>query len=102
MDAFQVLAEPHRRKVVELLAHRGKLTASEISEQFDVTPQAVSQHLKVLREANVIRMERRAQRRLYSFDPKSMNPVQAWVADLTKLWRRRLDRLDRALKESAT
>ncbi len=101
MDAFQVLAEPHRRKVVELLAHRGKLTASEISEQFDVTPQAVSQHLKVLREANVIRMERRAQRRLYSFDPRSMNQVQAWVADLTKLWRRRLDRLDQALKESA-
>ncbi len=101
MDAFQVLAEPHRRKVVELLAHRGKLTASEISEQFDVTPQAVSQHLKVLREANVIRMERRAQRRLYSFDPRSMNQVQAWVAELTKLWKRRLDRLDQALKESA-
>ncbi len=101
MDAFQVLAEPHRRKVVELLAHRGKLTASEISEQFDVTPQAVSQHLKVLREANVIRMERRAQRRLYSFDPRSMNQVQAWIAELTKLWKRRLDRLDQALKESA-
>ena len=79
MDAFHALAEPHRRKVVEMLAHRGKLSASEICDEFDVTPQAVSQHLRVLREAHVIQMEKRAQRRLYSFNPKSMNPVQAWV-----------------------
>ncbi len=101
MDAFHALAEPHRRKVVEMLAHRGKLSASEICGEFDVTPQAVSQHLRVLREAHVIQMEKRAQRRLYSFNPKSMNPVQAWVAEMAKLWNRRLAQLDKALKEEA-
>ena len=101
MDAFHALAEPHRRKVVEMLAHRGKLSASEICDEFDVTPQAVSQHLRVLREANVIHMEKRAQRRLYTFNPMAVNPVQEWVAEMAKLWNRRLDRLGKALKEDA-
>ncbi len=82
-----------------MLAHRGRLSASEICDAFDVTPQAVSQHLRILREANVVHMEKRAQRRLYSFNPRSMDPVQGWVAELVKVWNRRLDQLDRALKE---
>jgi DNA-binding transcriptional ArsR family regulator len=101
MDTFSVLAEPRRRRVVEILAHRGKLSASEICDEFDVTPQAISQHLRVLREANVIQMEKKAQRRLYAFNPQSLNQIQGWAADMAKMWNRRLDRLDRALKEEA-
>ena len=99
MDAFHALAEPHRRRVVEILARRGELSASQISREFDMTPQAVSQHLKVLREADVIRMEKSAQRRLYTFNPRSVDQIQAWSAELTSSWNRRLDRLDKALKE---
>jgi len=99
MDAFSVLAEPRRRRVVELLVHRGKLSASEICDEFDVTPQAISQHLRVLREANVIHMEKRAQRRLYTFNPRSVIQIQAWTAEMARSWNRRLDRLDKALKE---
>jgi DNA-binding transcriptional ArsR family regulator len=99
MDAFHALAEPRRRKVVEILAHRGMLSASQICDEFDVTPQAISQHLRVLREANVIQMEKRAQRRLYAFNPRSMIQIQAWAADMAKMWNNRLDRLDKALKE---
>jgi DNA-binding transcriptional ArsR family regulator len=101
VDAFSVLAEPRRRRVVEILVHRGKLSASEICDEFDVTPQAISQHLRVLREADVIRMEKSAQRRLYAFNPRSMNQIQAWAAEMTKTWNSRLDRLDKALKEEA-
>jgi DNA-binding transcriptional ArsR family regulator len=99
MDAFHALAEPRRRRVVEILAHRGKLSASQICDEFEVTPQAISQHLKVLREANVIQMEKRAQRRLYTFNPQSTDQIQVWAADMAKLWNRRLDRLDKILKE---
>ena len=99
MDAFAVLAEPRRRRVVEILAHKGKLSASEICGEFDVTPQAISQHLRVLREANVIWMEKRAQRRLYGLNPQSMRQVQAWAAAMTRTWNNRLDRLDKALNE---
>jgi DNA-binding transcriptional ArsR family regulator len=101
MDTFSVLAEPRRRRVVEILVHRGQLSASQICDEFDVTPQAISQHLRLLREANVIRMEKRAQRRLYAFNPQSMNQIQGWAAEMTRTWNRRLDRLDRALKEEA-
>jgi DNA-binding transcriptional ArsR family regulator len=99
MDAFAALAEPRRRRVVEILVHRGRLSASEICDEFEVTPQAISQHLRVLREANVIRMEKRAQRRLYTFNPQSTDQIQVWAADMAKLWNRRLDRLDKILKE---
>lgn len=102
MDAFHALAQPNRRRVVELLAHKGRLSASEICEEFDVTPQAISQHLRVLREANVIQMEKKAQRRLYTVNPHSLNQIQAWTAELTQSWNKRLDRLDRTLKESRT
>jgi len=99
VDALSALGEPHRRRVVELLAHGGKLSASEICEQFDVTPQAISQHLRVLREANVIQMEKSAQRRLYALNPQSMNQIQGWAARMAKLWDRRLERLGAALRE---
>jgi DNA-binding transcriptional ArsR family regulator len=101
MDTFSVLAEPHRRRVVEILAHRGKLSASEICDEFDVTPQAISQHLKVLRESNVIQMEKRAQRRVYAFNPRSVNQIQTWAAEMAQMWNRRLDRLEKTLKEEA-
>ncbi|MGC2289944.1 MAG: metalloregulator ArsR/SmtB family transcription factor [Thermoplasmata archaeon] len=101
MDTFSVLAEPRRRRVVEILAQRGQLSASQICDEFDVTPQAISQHLRVLREANVIRMEKRAQRRLYAFNPQSMNQIHVWAADMAKMWNTRLDRLDKTLKEEA-
>lgn len=99
MDAFSVLAEPRRRRVVEILVLRGKLSASQISDEFDVTPQAISQHLRVLREANVIQMEKRAQRRLYTFNPHSMSQIQVWTESLAKMWTSRLDRLEKTLKE---
>jgi DNA-binding transcriptional ArsR family regulator len=101
MDAFRALAEPSRRRVVEILARRGKLSASQISREFDVTPQAISQHLRVLREANVLLMEKRAQRRLYTFNPRSTAPIQVWTDEMARLWRGRLDRLDKALKEAS-
>ncbi len=99
MDTFYALAEPRRRKVVEILAHKGQLSATQICDEFDVTPQAISQHLRVLREAKVIQMERRAQRRIYTFNPMSMFEIEKWAASMTEMWNSRFDRLDKALEE---
>ena len=101
MDALHALAEPHRRRVVEILAHKGQLSASQICDEFDVTPQAMSQHLRVLREANVVQMEKRAQRRMYTLNPRSLDQIQAWAAQMARLWIGRLNRLEDALKEDA-
>jgi len=99
MDAFYALAEPHRRRVVEILAHRGQLSATQICDEFEVTPQAISQHLRVLREADVILMEKRAQQRLYAFNPRSVFEIEKWAAEMTAMWSSRFGRLDKALKD---
>ena len=93
------MAEPRRRRVVEILADRGQLSATQICDDFDVTPQAMSQHLRILREANVIQMTRSAQKRLYTFNPKSILEIEKWAADTTEMWNNRFNRMDKALKD---
>lgn len=99
MDAFYALAEPRRRRVMELLASRGSLSATQICVEFDVTPQAISQHLKALREANLIQMEKRAQRRIYRINPKQVGEMKKWAEMVTKMWNSRLDNLAKALED---
>ncbi len=72
MDVFTALADPTRRAIVELLADGGQLSSSAIAGQFPVSAPAISQHLKVLREANLVEMEKQAQWRIYRVNPKAM------------------------------
>ena len=97
MDIFYALAEPRRRQVIEILASRGQRSATEICDEFDVSPQAISQHLKVLREAKVVQMEKRAQQRLYQINPSSMLELEEWTDKVTQLWTKRFDALDKVL-----
>jgi DNA-binding transcriptional ArsR family regulator len=98
MDMFYALAEPTRREIIEMLAKNGQLSATDISEKFPVSPPAISQHLKVLREANMVRMEKRAQRRLYQINPQAMLELEKWAKEMTQLWKERFDSLDTLLK----
>jgi DNA-binding transcriptional ArsR family regulator len=94
MDKFYALAEPTRRKIIELLASRGALSATEICEQFTISPQAISQHLKVLREAGLVQVEKRAQQRIYRINPQAMVELEDWARQLTELWSQRLEALE--------
>ena len=98
MDVFSALADPTRRKIMELLANNGQLTATEICEKFDMTPPAISQHLKVLREANLVQMEKRAQQHIYRINPQPVLELEGWARQMTDLWNARLDALDRLLQ----
>ncbi len=98
MDRFTALSDPNRRKIIELLASRGPLSASEIGAQFPVSPPAISQHLKVLREANLVRVEKRAQQRIYSINPDAIHEVGDWAKQVTQLWNQRFDTLERFLE----
>lgn len=99
MDQFQALADPTRRKIVEELAQQGQLSASEIAERFPITPQAISQHLKILREAKLVLVERRAQQRIYRVNPDAMLELEEWASRLRSLWEQRFDALEKLLKE---
>ena len=98
MDSFHALAEPTRRKILEMLAKDGQLSATQISDRFDVSPSAISQHLKVLREANLVQMEKHAQQRLYRINPDAMLEVADWATQMARLWERRLDAFGAVLK----
>ena len=77
MDMFVALADPTRRNILELLASSGELSATAIYAQFPVSPQAVSQHLKVLRDAHLVKMEKRAQKHVYSLNPQTLAQFQS-------------------------
>ena len=98
MDKFSALADPTRRNILELLSRSGQLSATEISDKFQVTPSAISQHLKVLREAKLVKMEKRAQQRLYRLNPEAMVELEAWVKQLTQQWDERFEALDELLE----
>ncbi len=99
MDVFSALADPTRRSILEMLAGEGRLSASEIGERFPVSAPAISQHLKVLREANLVRVERRAQQRIYEINPEAMLEMEQWARNLRALLDERFDALDRVLEE---
>jgi DNA-binding transcriptional ArsR family regulator len=98
MDKFSALADPTRRNILELLARRGQLSATEISDQFQVSPSAISQHLKVLREAKLVLMEKRAQQRIYQINPKAVFELEIWARQLTQRWNERFEALDELLE----
>jgi DNA-binding transcriptional ArsR family regulator len=98
MDKFSALADPTRRQIIELLAGRGELAATEISDQFQMSAPAVSQHLKVLREAHLVRMEKRGQQRIYRLDPGAMSEFEVWVQKLAARMEDRFARLDEILE----
>ncbi len=98
MDIFTALAEPTRRTIIELLASSGPLSATEIYEQFPVSPQAVSQHLKVLRETQLVKMEKHAQKHVYRINPQTLSQFEAWVQQMQQRWSERFDALDTVLE----
>jgi DNA-binding transcriptional ArsR family regulator len=79
MEAFAALGDPTRRRIVEMLAER-ELAAGDIARRFDMTAPAVSQHLKILRNANLIRVRVDAQRRMYALEPQGLADLDAWLA----------------------
>jgi DNA-binding transcriptional ArsR family regulator len=99
VDTLFAIAEPNRRKIIQLLAQRGNLTAGEIAGHFRSSAPAISQHLQVLREAKTVTVERQAQKRIYSLNPKTLRDLAGWLFDLTTQWEQRLDNLESLLRE---
>ncbi|MGH6957613.1 MAG: ArsR/SmtB family transcription factor [Caulobacteraceae bacterium] len=98
MDSSAALADSTRRRIVEALAE-GPLSSGEIAARFPISAPAVSQHLKALKGAGLVRVRSEAQRRIYELDPDGIEAVAGWAEGLRRHWAARLEALDEQLRE---
>ena len=98
MDTFVALADPTRREIIESLCS-GERAFGEIADNFDMSRPAVSQHLKVLRDAGIVTVRRDAQRRIYRLSHDGLKDVDAWLEKVRRFWSSRLNHLEQALRE---
>jgi DNA-binding transcriptional ArsR family regulator len=100
-STFEVMAEPNRRVIVELLRDRER-TVGELVGALDVSQPAVSKHLRVLRDAGLVESRVDAQRRFYRVRLHPLREMDAWLEPYRAMWTRSLDALERHLDESDT
>lgn len=93
VTAFDVLADPRRRRILELL-REGELPVGVLVEQLGISQPGVSKHLRILREAGLVEVRQDAQRRLYRLRPEPLREVDAWLAPYRQFWEDRLDALE--------
>jgi DNA-binding transcriptional ArsR family regulator len=98
VNALQALADPTRRRIVELLASGDELSAGELASHFDTSRPGVSRHLRVLRELGVVQARVERQRRLYSLDPAPLAELDDWLARYRTFWTNRLAALDTEIR----
>jgi DNA-binding transcriptional ArsR family regulator len=93
VQSLAALADPIRRELVDLLAG-GERSAGELAGRFPVSRPAVSRHLRVLREAGLVRVRSVGKHRLYALDPGPLRELDDWLERYRDLWAQRLDALD--------
>jgi DNA-binding transcriptional ArsR family regulator len=97
MQSLLAIADPTRRRIVELLAVRER-TAGELVSEFDMSAPAISQHLKVLREAGLVRVRAEGQSRVQALNPEGLGDLEGWLENVRSVWSRSLDALERELR----
>ena len=92
-DLFQAIADPTRRAILALIAIQA-LTPGAMAEQFDMSRQAVSKHIKVLQECDLIKPEQSGREIYYHFNPKKMQELDIWLSQFRKNWETQFNQLD--------
>jgi DNA-binding transcriptional ArsR family regulator len=97
MQSLLAIADPTRRRIVELLAE-GERTAGELVAEFELSAPAISQHLKVLREAGLVTVRAAGQSRVQALNPTGFEDLEDWLEKTRSVWSQRLDVLERELR----
>jgi len=93
MDVIALLADPTRRRIIELLTER-ELSAGEIAAHFEIARPGVSRHLRQLREGGLVSVTRSGQKQIYRLEGDQLMEIDRWLAPIRSLWTSRLDALD--------
>jgi DNA-binding transcriptional ArsR family regulator len=97
-DVFQAIADPTRRAIITLLALQA-MTPNTLAEHFNSTRQAVSKHIKILTECEVIKQKQTGREIYYHFNPQKMKEIDIWLERFRKMWEDRFEQLDDLLKD---
>jgi DNA-binding transcriptional ArsR family regulator len=100
-DVFQAIADPTRRIILSFIAIH-PMTPNALAEHFETSRQAVSKHIKILTECQLIRQEQTGRENYYHFNANKMKEVADWLDPFRKMWEDKFDRLDNILKELKT
>lgn len=95
-DIFQAIADPSRRAIIALIALQA-MTPKAIAEHFDSTRQAVSKHLRILTECELIRKEQKGREIYYQLEIEKMKEIDQWLSQYRKIWEARFNQLDHLL-----
>ncbi len=97
-DVFQAIADPTRRAIIALIALQA-MTPNAIAEHFDTSRQAVSKHLRILTECELVHQEQRGREIYYSLEIEKMKEIDEWLEQYRKIWESRFEQLDTLLSE---
>ena len=97
-DVFQAIADPTRRSILVLLAMQA-MTPNALAEHFHTSRQAVSKHIKILSECELVNQQQTGREIYYHFNPSKMKEVADWMEPFKKMWEERFDNLDNYLAE---
>jgi DNA-binding transcriptional ArsR family regulator len=100
-DVFQAIADPTRRAILSLIALQA-MTPNAIAEYFHTSRQAVSKHIKILAECQLVKQEQTGREIYYYVNLKKMKEIDKWLEPFRKNWDNRFDQLDKILKNSKT
>jgi DNA-binding transcriptional ArsR family regulator len=95
-DIFQAIADPTRRAIIALVALQA-MTPNAIAENFDTTRQAVSKHLRILTECELVKQEHQGREIYYSLEINKMKEIDKWLEQYRKIWETRFNQLDNLL-----
>ena len=95
-DIFQAIADPTRREIIAMIAIQAK-TPNAIAEQFDISRQAVSKHLRILTECELVKQEYQGREIYYQLEIKKMKQIDKWLEQFRKIWEDRFEALDNLL-----
>jgi DNA-binding transcriptional ArsR family regulator len=95
-DIFQAIADPTRRAILTLIALQS-MTPNALAEHFDTSRQAVSKHIKILTECQLIKQEQKGREIYYQLDIHKMKEIDKWLAQFRKIWEDRFNELDNVL-----
>lgn len=94
LDKFYALSAPIRREIIALLSDGDQLTATAIAEKFQVSPSAISQHLKVLLNSDLLEMNKQAQQRIYQLNSSAIKELETWAGGIVN----QLDKVSKAVE----